>query len=231
MKKIFDAVKFGQKLKNLRKQMGLNQAEFIAKIDIDVSQGAYSAWENGNRIPDPDVLIAISNTCGVTVDWLLEPSNNYSLDAPIVDTSLLVNDVNTVYLKQIPIITKVQGGDPRLIYREDNIDGKTVLPPGIIADFAVIVEGDSMYNPSSPKSIAPGDYVFCSTNETALPGDLVVLLTSEGRQLLKQYYKNIGEDKKEFKSFNPDYPEFHLHNDQIEIMLRVVYHQPKGIKY
>lgn len=227
----FDPVITGKKLRALRKQMNLNQSEFIEKFNLDVSQGALSAWETGTRTIDMVALLKIAHAASVSLDWLLDASGTYESEPKITDLTNYVSEELTPYhFTKVPIISKVQGGDPKLIYREDNIDGHALLPEGIVADYALVVEGDSMYNPSALVSIAPGDTVYCSTIETPLIGDVVVILTTEGRQMCKQFYKLLNNEKIEFRSFNTAYQPMVFSSEQIEVMHRVVYHQPLGKK-
>ena len=51
--------KIGGFLKELRKQKGLTQKQF-AEI-VNVSNRTVSRWENGNNLPDLDILIEISD--------------------------------------------------------------------------------------------------------------------------------------------------------------------------
>ena len=52
-------VKIGRFLKELRKQKGLTQEQIAEKFNV--SNRTISRWENGNNMPDLDVLIEISD--------------------------------------------------------------------------------------------------------------------------------------------------------------------------
>lgn len=58
-----------ERIYELRKKVKLSQ-EAIGKI-LGVSQRAYSHYENGDRDMSPEVLIALADYYGVTVDYLL----------------------------------------------------------------------------------------------------------------------------------------------------------------
>ncbi len=58
---------FGERLKSLR--AGFSQGEFAEKIGI--SQGALSAYERGDRLPNMDVLLKINESLKVSIDWLV----------------------------------------------------------------------------------------------------------------------------------------------------------------
>lgn len=62
--------KIGQFLKTLRKEKGLTQEQF-AEI-FNVSNRTVSRWENGNNMPDLDILIEISDYYEVELRELLD---------------------------------------------------------------------------------------------------------------------------------------------------------------
>lgn len=57
------------KIKEARKLAGITQKD-LAK-QIGVSAGTLSDYESGNHEPKSDVLCAISDICGVTIDFLV----------------------------------------------------------------------------------------------------------------------------------------------------------------
>ena len=62
------------RIKDLREDLDLSQ-EDIAKI-LHCSQVAYSYYENGERTIPPEVLIALAKFYNVSVDYILELSDN-----------------------------------------------------------------------------------------------------------------------------------------------------------
>jgi transcriptional regulator with XRE-family HTH domain len=60
---------FGQKLKELRKELNLLQTD-IAKI-LDVSVSTIGMYEQGRRNPDTETLDTLANFFDVSVDYLL----------------------------------------------------------------------------------------------------------------------------------------------------------------
>ena len=129
---------FGRKLKALRNQTDMDQTEFVATLSLDVKQAAYSSWELGNSLPNLPTIKKIADYFKVSIDWLLEPANDFSYEPKYSNLdSLVAEELIPYHFKHVPIISKVQAGDPRLIYREDNIDGRAVLPAGTVADYAL----------------------------------------------------------------------------------------------
>ena len=58
-----------ERIRNLREDKDLSQTE-IAGI-LNISQRAYSHYENGDRTISPEILIALAKFYGTTTDYLL----------------------------------------------------------------------------------------------------------------------------------------------------------------
>lgn len=69
-----DYTHIGDRIKSIRKQSGLNQAQFGCKIGI--SQDTVSLWEKGKSAPAVDSIISIIQNFTydgeqISADWLL----------------------------------------------------------------------------------------------------------------------------------------------------------------
>lgn len=62
-------VMLGERLKSLRSEMKLTQADFADKFEI--SRGTIAMWETNKRQPDNDTLSKLADYFDVTVDYLL----------------------------------------------------------------------------------------------------------------------------------------------------------------
>ena len=60
---------FDERLKELRKSLGINQIEFGKRLNV--TKQCISNWENNNIMPSIDLLIRISKTFSVSADYLL----------------------------------------------------------------------------------------------------------------------------------------------------------------
>ena len=67
-------MEFAERLKTLRKQVKLTQAQIAEKLDI--SQQAYASWERGVKKPTQENLVKIAQILNVTVDYLVGNSDN-----------------------------------------------------------------------------------------------------------------------------------------------------------
>lgn len=66
------------RLKELRNNLGLTQKEFAELINV--STVSISSYETGTKTPSLDMMINISQKCGVSIDWLCGLSENKSAE-------------------------------------------------------------------------------------------------------------------------------------------------------
>ena len=67
-------MKVYKRIRDLREDKDLTQTQ-LAK-EINVSQRTYSYYENGERTIPPEILIALAKFYNVSVDYILEISDN-----------------------------------------------------------------------------------------------------------------------------------------------------------
>ena len=99
-----DQKKIGSLLKELRKEKGLTQEQF-AEI-VNVSNRTVSRWENGNNMPDLDILIQISDYYGINLRELLEGERksdkmNKELEDTVLKAADYTNSETERYTKRI----------------------------------------------------------------------------------------------------------------------------------
>lgn len=69
-------MEFAERLKALRKQVKLTQAQIAEKLDI--SQQTYASWERGVKKPTQENLVKIAQVLNVSVDYLVGNSEEKS---------------------------------------------------------------------------------------------------------------------------------------------------------
>ncbi len=62
------------RLKELRKKRGISQVKLA--LDLHTTQNSISRYETGERQADYDMLIAIADYFGVSIDYLLGRTDN-----------------------------------------------------------------------------------------------------------------------------------------------------------
>lgn len=215
----------GNRIKNSVRMKGLTDKEFGDLVGVGESTVRH--YYLGTRYPQDQKIIEIAKILNVSLEWLLTGvESNYK--PPISNVSELGGNAKIVNAKFYPKIDRVTAGNYSNNVYPDNIIDMVYIDYPKNNCFVVEVEGDSMQCDDPDKSINPGDNLLIDPSETPMQGDLIIIKTSEQRQMVKQYfYRN---DLIELHSYNPKHPIIYLDPGQLEYMFRVVYHQPKGRK-
>lgn len=79
-------IKFGERIREVRKNMGCNQKEFCAALDIP--QSTLSAYETNRMQPTISTLVKIAEKYNVSVDWLCGIERNTVMEADSSSRSL-----------------------------------------------------------------------------------------------------------------------------------------------
>ena len=77
----------GARIAALRRQAGFSQAELARKLSISAS--AVGMYEQGRREPSADLLVALGEVFGVSVDYLLTGRPGTQQDARQADQTIL----------------------------------------------------------------------------------------------------------------------------------------------
>ena len=80
-------MEFAERLKTLRKQVKLTQAQIAEKLDI--SQQAYASWERGVKKPTQDNLVKIAQVLNVSIDYLVSNSDKNLKEEELDNVELL----------------------------------------------------------------------------------------------------------------------------------------------
>jgi transcriptional regulator with XRE-family HTH domain len=76
-----DNSSLSERIKELRKNMGLTQKEFAELINV--STVSVSSYETEAKSPSLDMVINIAQKCNVSIDWLCGLSNKQGLSSSI----------------------------------------------------------------------------------------------------------------------------------------------------
>ena len=71
-------VDFGNKIKTLRQQNGLTQAQLAERLGL--TKSVISAYETGLRMPSYDILISLARVFKVSTDFLLGLEQKEKID-------------------------------------------------------------------------------------------------------------------------------------------------------
>jgi len=158
------------RLKELRKQRGLNQTD-LAKA-IGIAQPTLSGWESEKFQIDDANKIKLADYFGVSIDYLMGRN-----DVP-----------QTVKGVRIPIYGSVPAGIP--LEAIENIEGYEEITPALARKgeyFALKIKGESM----SPY-ILDRDIVIVRRQESVESGDIAIVLVNGNEATCKMV--KIGDD-------------------------------------
>ena len=177
---------FPQRLKQLRKEMGLSQKSLSEHLGV--TQQAVGKWETGRSSPDPATLARLAELLETSADYLLgiseQPAEPAAPSLPYAESP-------------IPVIGTVRAGYGSLAFEEDyGVEYACVKDPANY--FYLVVKGDSM----EPR-IQDGDLALVHRQPTLENGDLGVMVFGEGEGTLKKYIQRGNAVI--LQPFNPAY--------------------------
>ena len=206
---MFDMIKIGRKISDMRKEKDMTQMELAEKLNI--SYQAVSNWERGNSMPDISKLPELAKLFSITIDDLLDESSpmiNHIIDNT-VDEYCQNDKVNVSELAEIAPIMKPSQINTTLEKIENiSIDDLTDLIP-FLDDDTIDEFSKNAKNPNELVKVA--DYVsenildeliikFVNQGE-----DINCLLSFVGENTLN-YITNYYFDNQMFSKLKPLYP-------------------------
>lgn len=199
------------RIKLLREELGLSQAEFANKIGL--TQQSISLYEKEERKPSQDVLEALSDFFNVSIDYLLGKSESRSPehiklsdeDIRFMDGIKKLNEnekkiirntmdylmgVNTVYQSNntfmCPVYGQISAGQPN--WAEECLEGYLPIDPnlmGIINPeecFFLRINGESMN-----QLIRNGAYALIRKQDAVENGEIAAVLVNGFDATLKKF--------------------------------------------
>ncbi|TCL61733.1 LexA family protein [Allofournierella massiliensis] len=187
---------FPQRLKQLRKEMGLSQKSLSEHLGV--TQQAVGKWETGRSSPDPATLARLAELLETSADYLLgiseQPAEPAAPSLPYGESP-------------IPVIGTVRAGYGSLAFEEDyGVEYACVKDPE--SYFYLVVKGDSM----EPR-IQDGDLALVHRQPTLENGDLGVMVFGEGEGTLKKYIQRGNAVI--LQPFNPAYEEKVIRGEEL----------------
>ena len=187
---------FPQRLKQLRKEMGLSQKSLSEYLGV--TQQAVGKWETGRSSPDPATLARLAELLETSADYLLgiseQPAEPAAPSLPYGESP-------------IPVIGTVRAGYGSLAFEEDyGVEYACVKDPE--SYFYLVVKGDSM----EPR-IQDGDLALVHRQPTLENGDLGVMVFGEGEGTLKKYIQRGNAVI--LQPFNPAYEEKVIRGEEL----------------
>ncbi len=174
----------GEKIKNLRKSLGLTQTELGQRVGVQ--KNAVSKWECG-RVEDipTSTIKQLASLFGVPASYLIDDDSTPIPTgfSPMPETEL------------VPRIGRIACGDP--ITAEENVEDQDEVLKSWHADFTLVCCGDSMV----PK-IEDGDVVAIRSQPTVENGEIAAVRIGDEATLKRVF---LHPDYIELRPLNPEY--------------------------
>ncbi len=198
-------MKTGERIRDLRKALGLTQKEFASRIGITYQM--LGLYERGKYEPPEKVLKLISSTFGVSYEWLKEGKGEMweRKDKAILEGAVARLTEVAERLVRIPIVGDAGAGFPKSPADIKEVGyilvSKDTLQKG--GRFSVQVRGDSM-----EPTLHDGDFVvfkpYVGDGSDIPSGKIVVVRNIGGELVVKRLVRIDGLTM--LTSDNPKYP-------------------------
>lgn len=184
----------GDYIKKLRTEKGYSQEELGALLGVQ--RAAVQKWECGT----------VKNLKRETIKKL---SEIFSVDpSSFIDNDYmsLDNIISLPKMNRIPILGTIACGTP--ILANENLEGETIIPEDIKADFALRCKGDSMID----ARIMNGDIVYIRQQPTVENGEIAAVLIDDEATLKRVY---ISDNTLTLVACNSKYQPFVYTGEQL----------------
>jgi len=191
----------GARVRSRRTELGVSQAELSAKLKHAISQVGISNLESRDSATSrfsAELALALS----VNRHWLEKGRGPKGIDANVEPGPLLEG--------RVPLISWVQAGDWKPAAdpympgdAEDWLDSPVRTTKGV---YALRVRGDSMLNPTGPKSYPDGCIIFVDPNRRSPHNGERIIAKIDGNDevTFKVYVEDAG--RVFLKPLNPQFP-------------------------
>ncbi len=189
-------VTIGARIKQARRQQGLNQAELSQLCGWSEFPARISNYERGKREPKSEDLRKLANALSVSIDWFYKST----------DQTLSVQESRLRYgtANMVPMLS----WDQVIPYLQNqalkqDIDSIPVPSQFGTNCFGLLVDGDSMES-TQGTSFLHGSHIVVDPDADAQPNDYVLVKTGQDQIVFKQLTSDMG--KCYLKPLNPRYP-------------------------
>ena len=194
-----------ERIRTIRKKLGLTQMEFAEKLSK--SWRTIQDWEAGKRnIPEPELRL-ISQTFGVSYEWLKTGQGEIFEKKPSIEDIIAAEQrrikENSIL---VPVVGKAGAGFPQSKFDIEiigYIEIKKIPRVDPLDLIAIEVHGDSM-EPTLQEGDKVIGKIYCGDGFDIPNRKIVIVANQEGELLVKRLMKKDGLIL--LTSDNPNYP-------------------------
>lgn len=198
---------FKSRISELRKSKGYNMKQTAKMLNMPYT--TYVGYEKGEREPDSEKLILLSNFFNCSVDYLIyrsdDPNGHQTSDDDIFSRYPNISPIKT---KKFPLLGEIACGKP--IYAEEEHESYISANEDIQADFCLRAKGDSMIN----ADIYDGDIVFIRKQDIVDDGEIAAVII-EDEATLKRVYYDRENNRLQLVAENPKYAPLIYVNEEL----------------
>lgn len=191
----------GERIKELRKKLGMSQVEFADKIDV--SKQTLYKYENNiiTNIPF-DKIEAAADIGKVSPSYLMGWDKFHSMNNII--------NLYPVGQKRFPILGEISCGKPK--YANEDRESYVTADTDIKADFCLKASGDSMVN----ARILDGDIVFIRQQAMVENGEIAaVVVNDDNEATLKRLFYYQEKALLVLRAENPIYEDLLFQGEEL----------------
>jgi len=181
------SVETGSRIREARRALQMTQKDFAASLGI--VQGFLSGIETGRKVPSDTLLIALTHTHGINIQWL-KLGTGTPFNTPAAAASRQAGNV--------PLLEEIPGEFPPASQHEGDFISLPNLPQGC---YAVTCHGDYM-----APTVRDGDLVIFTPNGEPKSGDIILVHNRWAEPILRRY--RIKDDEVFLSAENPTYAPF-----------------------
>nr|DAS84929.1 MAG TPA: SOS-response transcriptional repressors (RecA-mediated autopeptidases) [Caudoviricetes sp.] len=191
----------GERIKEVRERLGLNQVEFADKINV--SKQTLYKYENNliTNIPS-DKIEATAKLGNVSPAYIMGWEKTEYLSK--------ISNVFPIELKKFPLLGEISCGVPK--FANEDRESYVLAGSDIQADFCLRASGDSMIN----ARISDGDIVFIRKQDIVDNGEIAaVVVNNDSDATLKRLYYYQEKSLLILKAENPKYKDLIFSGDEL----------------
>ena len=211
---------FPQRLRNLRMEHNLTQADIAKKLGI--SRSTIAMYERGEREPGLEMIETIADFFNTDLDYLIGKSDIPNKYAEVLNRQQAISNRGSLHSvnlprydnvfpiekHKIPLLGEIACGEP--IFANEDRENYVEVGTDIKADFCLKAKGDSMIN----ARILDGDIVFIRQQPMVENGEIAAVIIDNDATLKRVYYYR-DSNKLVLQSENPAYPPFVYSDEEL----------------
>lgn len=205
---------------------GVDVQKALSDYGLSKTPQAVSKWLNGESIPEPNSMRALSKWLNVRLEWLhfgVEPHSAALVKDAIAYPRSQHLDGQPSQFRQVPLVPWAAVDEWCNVERSSDFKNASWLAcPAEISPkgFALRVSGDSMTNAAAGRSYPQGSIIYADPAQFAALGDRVIARVPRSNEATFKIFVEDG-GRKYLRAINAQYPLIDI-TDSVHIYAKVI---------